>query len=773
MLTEILFVLLILAVGALMVADVVRTRSESGHGHADRPAYAERSATVPSRGPAAGTFSPEPAGSGTAMPAADLRRSGAPEGISPPPGSEPRPGTGSARQDGSRVRRASSDVRSRILLLAVIPAVTAIVVTLCIVRIVTLLNGASIHSQISSIHDGAVISVAVTSAVLVVVMALGLWATIKAFRFALRPWQSLPAGVLEAASASAEIGEPTGVFDQMRREISRMTANETQLRAKLSAMFVNLSHGSRSLLERQIRIMDKLERGEKDEQRLADLGKMNRIAVHLYRNSENLLILAGHEPSTGSNQPATLTYLVQAAASEIEEGDRVSFDVQPDIAVRGPATADVVHLLAELVQNATSFSAADMPVHVTGHTLTTGGVLVDITDGGIGMTAKEMAYANWQLENPPATDIDVPRWMGLLVVARLAARHRIRVRLSQAESGGLTAYVWLPDEIITYRDDAAAPMIGDRGSVGAAAGSPAAAADRGYATAQRATTADRSAEFASAGRNLQDATAGPRLATDAGQRPGSAWPQSGLGSPSGAEQPITARAEQPVTAEWPVTAPAEQPVTAEWPVTAPAERPVTAPTEQPAALQAEETGNPQSEQLITLQAEQPATLGPSGSVQPDATAEDAGVSGAAALAFSYETAPVGVVVPPANDAARTAALPIYNEMESRWFRSGRHAFSSPGPAVPGDNGWSSPADEAWQAAQSVDAPSSAGSTAAGLPRRLPNANLLPGSISSKPPAAPNRSAAAARDRFAGLQRGVSEGRAAAMEAADPGANDDS
>jgi hypothetical protein len=132
-----------------------------------------------------------------------------------------------------------------------------------------------------------------------------------------------------------------------------------------------------------------------------------------------------------------------------------------------------------------------------------------------------------------------------------------------------------------------------------------------------------------------------------------------------------------------------------------------------------------------------------------------------------------VVVPSANDVARTAGLPIYDEMESHWFRSGRQALGSPGPAVPGENGWSSPADEGWQAAQSVDTPASAGSTAAGLPRRTPNANLLPGSISSKPSATPNRSAAAARDRLAGLQRGVTEGRAAAMEAADPGGNDDS
>ena len=111
--------------------------------------------------------------------------------------------------------------------------------------------------------------------------------------------------------------------------------------------------------------------------------------------------------------------------------------MQPDIAVRGPAVYDAVHVLVELIDNATAFSAAETPVDITGRILSSGGALVDITDRGIGMTAKEMAYANQQLDNPPAADIDVPKWMGLLVVARLAVRHGIRVRLNQAELGGL------------------------------------------------------------------------------------------------------------------------------------------------------------------------------------------------------------------------------------------------------------------------------------------------------------------------------------------------
>ena len=273
-------------------------------------------------------------------------------------------------------------------------------------------------------------------------------------------WHGLPAGRAAAAAnldSDGDAGGAPGVFDQMRGEISRLTDNEAALRTKLDAMFVNLSHRSRSMAERQIRLIGNLEHGEQDERRLASLERMTRIASHMYRSSMNLLILAGQEPSTGSSQPVTLTHLVQAAVSDIEESERVSFDVQPDIAVRGPAAGDVVHLLAELIQNATSFSAATMPVYVTGRVVSTGGAVVDVTDHGIGMTDKELAYANWQLENPPATNIDAVKWMGLLVVARLAARHGIKVRLNQAEAGGLTALVWLPGEVLMYQAPAANP----------------------------------------------------------------------------------------------------------------------------------------------------------------------------------------------------------------------------------------------------------------------------------------------------------------------------
>jgi hypothetical protein len=245
-------------------------------------------------------------------------------------------------------------------------------------------------------------------------------------------------------------GQSAHGLDHMRREMPQAAASEAALRDKFNTMYLNLSRRSQALVERQLRLIESLERGERDQYRLASLAKLNRIAMRMHRTSQNMLVLAGQEPATDWNQPVTLAHLIEAALAEVEDYERVSFEVQPDIAVRGPAVHDAVHLLVELIDNATSFSASEMPVHVTGRILSSGGALVDIIDRGIGMSAKEMTYANQQLDNPPAPDIDVPKWMGLLVVARLAARHGIRVRLGHSEFGGLTALVWFPNEILTH-----------------------------------------------------------------------------------------------------------------------------------------------------------------------------------------------------------------------------------------------------------------------------------------------------------------------------------
>ncbi|MDQ2877431.1 MAG: nitrate- and nitrite sensing domain-containing protein, partial [Actinomycetota bacterium] len=328
----------------------------------------------------------------------------------------------------------------------------------------------------NAIIESIIIGVGVT-----IVLGLALILTSLVGRSMVRPLRRLRAGALEIAGlqlpetvrrmsesdgsgaplavepidvdSADEIGEVARAFDQVHREALRLAANEAALRGNVNAMFVNLSRRSQSLVERQIRLIDELEQGEQDAERLGSLFQMDHLATRMRRNSENLLVLAGHDSSRRWNQPVALVDVLRAAVSEIEQYERVSLNVQPGISARGHAVNDAVHLLAELAENATSFSSAETPVTISGHLLSSGGVLLDITDQGVGMGAEEMAHANWRLDNPPVVDVAVSRRMGLFVVARLAARHGIRVRLRPAASGGLTALVWLPDEVVS-RDGA-------------------------------------------------------------------------------------------------------------------------------------------------------------------------------------------------------------------------------------------------------------------------------------------------------------------------------
>jgi hypothetical protein len=163
------------------------------------------------------------------------------------------------------------------------------------------------------------------------------------------------------------------------------------------------------------------------------------------RNSENLLVLGGHEDPRKWTQPVPLLDVVRAAISEIEQYERIAVNIQPGVLITGRAASDVVHLAAELIENATAFSSAH--VLVTAGMLTSGGALIEITDEGLGIEDQDLAHANWRLDHPPVIDVGVSRRMGLFVVGRLAARHGIRVRLKHAHPRGLSALVWLPDSL--------------------------------------------------------------------------------------------------------------------------------------------------------------------------------------------------------------------------------------------------------------------------------------------------------------------------------------
>ena len=345
----------------------------------------------------------------------------------------------------------------------------------------------AVISQSGSLRSGAIASAIIYSFAVALLLGIALVSTILVGRSMVEPLRRLRSGALEVAEvglpetvrrisetdagsvalsiepidvdSSDEIGEVARAFDQVHREAVRLAANEAVLRGNVNAMFVNLSRRSQALVERQIRVITGLERSEQDPERLEGLFQVDHLATRMRRNSENLLVLAGQEFSRRWGQPVALVDVLRAAVSEIEQYERVALNVQPGISIRREAVRDVVHLAAELAENATSFSAAETPVTIEAYALSSGGVLIDITDHGVGMRAQALAQANERLDNPPAVDVEVSRRMGLFVVARLAARHDVRVRLRPVASGtGLSALVWLPSEAIAEQSGGTGPL---------------------------------------------------------------------------------------------------------------------------------------------------------------------------------------------------------------------------------------------------------------------------------------------------------------------------
>ena len=213
----------------------------------------------------------------------------------------------------------------------------------------------------------------------------------------------------------------------------------------VSARFLWRNH---SLLERLLQLIDSSEQNEDNPERLANLFEMDHLATRIWRNSDSALVLAGHETPRPA-EPLDLADVLRAATSEIAEYDRVVLDVQQGVCVSGIAATDTVHLLAELLENATTFSPETTQVIVSGHALVGGGSLVTITDGGTGMSEEELTLLNRQLASHSLADMAVARHMGLFAVALLAARHGITVTLSMPPDGGTTAEVHLPAALIS------------------------------------------------------------------------------------------------------------------------------------------------------------------------------------------------------------------------------------------------------------------------------------------------------------------------------------
>ncbi|WP_235921707.1 nitrate- and nitrite sensing domain-containing protein [Lentzea tibetensis] len=258
-----------------------------------------------------------------------------------------------------------------------------------------------------------------------------------------------------------EIGQVARAFDAVHGEAVRLAAQQALLRDNVNAMFVNLSRRSQALVERQLNLIDRLEQDEQDPDQLASLFELDHLATRMRRNSENLLVLSGTDLSRRLTRPVPAAEVLGAAVSEVEQYARVQVGQTPELTVQGRAVNDLVHLVAELLDNATAFS--DPVTKVTVRTARTrkGELAIEIQDRGVGMGDQEIIDANERLADPPDVDVAVSRRMGLYVVARLAKRHDIKVRLRGNEDieGGTTALVIVPETLVATPGAAPAPYL--------------------------------------------------------------------------------------------------------------------------------------------------------------------------------------------------------------------------------------------------------------------------------------------------------------------------
>ncbi|GHJ52833.1 hypothetical protein Nm8I071_21400 [Nonomuraea sp. TT08I-71] len=250
-----------------------------------------------------------------------------------------------------------------------------------------------------------------------------------------------------------EIGELAEAFVAVHRSAVDVAVEQAMMRRNVNAMFVNLARRSQVLVERQLELLDDLEREESDPDQLENLFKLDHLAARMRRNDESLLVLAGTESSRRWNRPVGLGAVLLAASAEIEQYQRVRHDSRSDLHVVGHAVGDLVHLFAELLENATAFSRPDTVVRVVAGAEGPG-AYVEIIDQGLGMSPAALAEANAVLAEPPAADVAASERMGLFVVSHLGARHGVRVRLRGGHEG-LVARVRIPAELLAAAPPAA------------------------------------------------------------------------------------------------------------------------------------------------------------------------------------------------------------------------------------------------------------------------------------------------------------------------------
>jgi len=598
----------------------------------------------------------------------------------------------------------------------------------------------------------------------------------------------LPGAAVEPVPVGTreEIGQVARAFDEVHSQAVRLASEQAQLRANVNDIFVNLSRRTQGLVERQLKLIDRLESSEQDPQQLDNLFQLDHLATRMRRNSENLLVLAGTEAANRSSRPVRLVDVLRAAVSEVEQYQRLVLQQPPAVLVLGRSASDLVHLLAELLDNATQFSPPDSQVVVSSDFAADGSVGIEVADRGVGMTEAELAEANERLANPPVVDASVSRRMGLFVVGRLASRHDITVQLRRGDGGvGVWARVVVPSRLVRVASEAVephaaalAPRVQNNGHEPGGHGAPLAA--------QQALTDQPG-----------DVSRLPRI----GKRPMSATPPPTRSGP--AEGPAADHSLVEISGT-DLFRPTRAPMLGQTGVgqagvghraTLQHSTPIfddvaSAWFKEHEAVPVRWIA-PSSRAPMGVTREVPSPGGPLPDPPlPDAPLADAPLAQAPptqiSLAQTPSTRTPSAEVPPGKAPvpaapavpAAASAPPLMRRQPGKTLagsqsgdagqrRSSGQLAPAPAeattPAPSPEQDWGA-ADEGWRAAQALAMPLSAELTPMGLPRRQPRALLVPGAVGEAEPAAsaPARNAELVRGRLASYQQGIREGRQASQ-----------
>ncbi|MFJ2376601.1 nitrate- and nitrite sensing domain-containing protein [Streptomyces sp. NPDC087769] len=596
-----------------------------------------------------------------------------------------------------------------------------------------------------------------------------------------------------------EIGEVARAFDQVHREAVRLAAEQAMLRGNVNAIFTNLSRRNQSLIEGQLTLITDLENNEADPDQLENLFRLDHLATRMRRNGENLLVLAGEEPGRRWNQPVPLVDVLRAAASEVESYERIELAGVPETEIHGQSVTDLVHLLAELLENATTFSSPQTKVRVTATRLPDSRVMIEIHDKGIGLTAEDFADINHKLANPPTVDAAVSQRMGLFVVGRLSDRHGIRVQLRPSgEQAGTTSLVMLPDAI-THGGGGEPPAAADDFTVSSIIPEQQGfeqqpsqphlrtAAELGFDDSRYEQPSADSAQLDPVGRSLmrgerraalEAQTAGehPQFPQDPyaeGQYTDGGYARNGYG-----QEPQQERYEQAPYQGGYEPYPADAGVGGQ-----PGQAPAGGYTE--GGYAAGEAPQPSHEEQFAPRSQQddwPDQAAYRGTYEPSAPAEAESVPSAPAEPQERVGFDRPGPTPDSGHELTEAGLPRRGGQQ-HWQPTGRgnsrpvaaqqqppqeEVPQQPSPAQQDGNGsddWRSANDERWERAEKLREPKAGGITPSGLPRRVPKANLVEGTAEQTLQGGPQVSRAPedVRGRLSNLRRGVLRGRSAGSD----------